>query len=186
MVASTVFFATEAQTVGAHWKTSLHVGLLVTMLAAVLYLVMRKYWGTIKQTPTVYRFIDWSLTVPLQMIESSYILKAVKPVLVQAEDGAEPDKTDEQVATSDSESEFEYAAALSAREALLPLQMNEPDKTDEQVAASDSESEFEYAAALSAWVALMEPYRSGRELSRRSKTRTTTLRPSPIFFRSGF
>jgi bacteriorhodopsin len=83
MVASTVFFATEAQTVGNHWKTSLHVGMLVTLIAAVHYFYMREYWVTIKQTPIVYRYIDWSLTVPLQMIEFYCILKAVKPDLSQ-------------------------------------------------------------------------------------------------------
>ena len=81
MVASTVFFLTEAQTVGAHWKTSLHVGMLVTLIAAVHYFYMREYWVTIKQTPIVYRYIDWSLIVPLQMIEFYCILKAVKPDL---------------------------------------------------------------------------------------------------------
>jgi len=81
MVASTVFFASEAQTVGNHWKTSLHVGMLVTLIAAVHYFYMREYWVTIKQTPIVYRYIDWSLTVPLQMIEFYCILKAVKPDL---------------------------------------------------------------------------------------------------------
>merc|ERR1711991_536125 len=83
MVASTVFFGTEAQTVGSHWKTSLHVGMLVTLIAAVHYFYMREYWVTIKQTPIVYRYIDWSLTVPLQMIEFYCILKAVKPDLGQ-------------------------------------------------------------------------------------------------------
>merc|ERR1719214_553292 len=81
MVASTVFFGTEAQTVGDHWKTSLHVGMLVTLIAAVHYFYMREYWVTIKATPIVYRYIDWSLTVPLQMIEFYLILQAVKPDL---------------------------------------------------------------------------------------------------------
>merc|ERR1719171_1008096 len=44
---------------------------------------MREYWVTIKATPIVYRYIDWSLTVPLQMIEFYCILKAVKPDLGQ-------------------------------------------------------------------------------------------------------
>merc|ERR1711916_206946 len=83
MVASTVFFACEAQTVGAHWKTSIHVGMLVTLIAAVHYFYMREYWVTIKQTPIVYRYIDWTLTVPLQMVEFYLILKAVKPDLGQ-------------------------------------------------------------------------------------------------------
>jgi len=83
MVASTVFFFCEAQTVAAHWKTSLHVGMLVTLIAAVHYFYMREYWVTVKETPIVYRYIDWSLTVPLQMIEFYCILKAVKPDLGQ-------------------------------------------------------------------------------------------------------
>merc|ERR1712091_716358 len=57
---------------------SLHVGMLVTLIAAVHYFYMREYWVTVKQTPIVYRYIDWSLTVPLQMIEFYCILKEVK------------------------------------------------------------------------------------------------------------
>merc|ERR1719213_1481235 len=57
--------------------------MLVTLIAAVHYFYMREYWVTIKQTPIVYRYIDWSLTVPLQMIEFYCILKAVKPDLGQ-------------------------------------------------------------------------------------------------------
>merc|ERR1712025_1193497 len=37
--------------------------------------------GTIHMSPIVYRYIDWSLTVPLQMIEFYLILSAVKPDL---------------------------------------------------------------------------------------------------------
>jgi bacteriorhodopsin len=83
MVAATVFFFFEAMNVAAHWKTSLHVGMLVTLIAAVHYFYMREYWVTIKQTPIVYRYIDWTLTVPLQMVEFYLILKAVKPDLGQ-------------------------------------------------------------------------------------------------------
>ena len=42
------------------------------------YFCMREYWVTIKQNPIVYRYIDWSLTVPLQMIELHCSLKVVK------------------------------------------------------------------------------------------------------------
>jgi len=83
MIAATVFFFFEAMSVHAKWKTSLHVGMLVTLIAGVHYFYMREYWVTIKQTPIVYRYIDWSLTVPLQMVEFYLILKAVKPDLSQ-------------------------------------------------------------------------------------------------------
>merc|ERR1711975_129226 len=76
MIASTVFFLAEAATVGSHWRTSLHVGSLVTLVAGVHYMYMREYWVQTHQTPVVYRYVDWSITVPLQMIEFNLILKA--------------------------------------------------------------------------------------------------------------
>jgi bacteriorhodopsin len=81
MVASTVFFLMESQAIAPHWKTSMNVGALVTLIAAVHYFYMREYWVIIHMSPIVYRYIDWTLTVPLQMIEFYLILKAVKPDL---------------------------------------------------------------------------------------------------------
>merc|ERR1712217_965348 len=76
MIASTAFFFAEAATVHAHWKTSLHVGALVTLVAGVHYMYMREYWVQVHKSPIVYRYMDWSITVPLQMIEFNLILKA--------------------------------------------------------------------------------------------------------------
>jgi len=76
MIAATVFFFAEARTVGSHWKTSLHVGGLVTLVAGVHYMYMREYWVQVHSSPIVYRYVDWSITVPLQMIEFNLILKA--------------------------------------------------------------------------------------------------------------
>merc|ERR1712100_208524 len=44
MVASTVFFLMESMAVGGHWKTSMNVGALVTLVAAVHYFYMREFW----------------------------------------------------------------------------------------------------------------------------------------------
>jgi len=76
MIAATVFFFSEAGTVSSHWKTSLHVGGLVTLVAGVHYMYMREYWVQVHASPIVYRYVDWSITVPLQMIEFNLILKA--------------------------------------------------------------------------------------------------------------
>merc|ERR1711939_290971 len=76
MIASTFFFFLEATTVTTHWKTSLHVGALVTLVAGVHYMYMREYWVQVHKSPIVYRYVDWSITVPLQMIEFNLILKA--------------------------------------------------------------------------------------------------------------
>merc|ERR1712013_494272 len=80
MVAATVFFLMESVCVATHWKTSLHVGALVTLVAAVHYFYMREFWVMIHTSPILYRYIDWSITVPLQMIEFYLILSAVKVV----------------------------------------------------------------------------------------------------------
>ena len=69
LMASTVFFLWETQGVTAKWKTSLVVSALVTFIAAVHYFYMRDVWVATQSTPTVYRYIDWLLTVPLLMIE---------------------------------------------------------------------------------------------------------------------
>jgi len=76
MIAATAFFFAEAGTVESHWKTSLHVGALVTLVAGVHYMYMREYWVQIQKSPVVYRYVDWSITVPLQMIEFNLILHA--------------------------------------------------------------------------------------------------------------
>merc|ERR1712182_167237 len=76
MIAATAFFFAEAATVYSHWKTSLHVGGLVTLVAGVHYMYMREYWVQVHASPIVYRYVDWSITVPLQMIEFNLLLKA--------------------------------------------------------------------------------------------------------------
>merc|ERR1711998_523203 len=76
MIAATVFFFAEASTVKDHWRTSLHVGGLVTLVAGVHYMYMREYWVQLHKSPVVYRYVDRSITVPLQMVEFNLILKA--------------------------------------------------------------------------------------------------------------
>merc|ERR1712029_1004533 len=81
MIASTVFFIWESLDIKPAWKTSMNVGALVTLIAGVHYFYMREYWVKIHMSPIAYRYIDWSLTVPLQMIEFYLILAAIKPNL---------------------------------------------------------------------------------------------------------
>jgi len=81
MVAATVFFLMESTAVSFHWKTSLNTGALVTLVAAVHYFYMREYWVQLGSSPIVYRYIDWTITVPLQMVEFYLILSAVQPTI---------------------------------------------------------------------------------------------------------
>jgi len=55
----------------------------VTLVAGVHYFDMREFWVKVHASPILYRYIDWSITVPLQMIEFFLILSAVKPDLGQ-------------------------------------------------------------------------------------------------------
>merc|ERR1712118_174713 len=83
MVAATVFFLMESTAVSGHWKTSMNVGALVTLVAAVHYFYMREFWVLIHTSPILYRYIDWTITVPLQMIEFYLILSAVSNKITQ-------------------------------------------------------------------------------------------------------
>jgi len=80
MLAATVFFFAERDRVHGKWKTSLSVAGLVTGVAAWHYLYMRGVWVETGSSPTVYRYIDWLITVPLQLVEFYLILSAVRKV----------------------------------------------------------------------------------------------------------
>jgi len=80
MLAATVFFFIERSSVATAWKTSVTVAGLITGIAFIHYMYMRGVWVQTGDTPTVYRYIDWLITVPLQMIEFYLILSAVRRV----------------------------------------------------------------------------------------------------------
>ena len=80
MLAATVFFFVERDNVNGKWKTSLTVAGLICGIAFWHYLYMRGVWVDTGATPTVFRYIDWLLTVPLQMIEFYLILAACTAV----------------------------------------------------------------------------------------------------------
>ena len=77
LLASTVFFFFESLNVQSKWKTSLIVSGLITGIAFIHYLYMRDVWLAGLGTPLVYRYVDWFITVPLQIIEFYLILKII-------------------------------------------------------------------------------------------------------------
>ncbi len=77
MLAATAFFFMETGNVASGWRTSVIVAGLVTGIAFIHYMYMREVWVTTGDSPTVYRYIDWLITVPLQMVEFYLILSAV-------------------------------------------------------------------------------------------------------------
>ena len=80
MLASTAFFFFERGTVATAWRTSITVAGLVTGVAFVNYMYMRGVWVQTSESPTVYRYIDWIITIPLQVLEFYLILAAVRKV----------------------------------------------------------------------------------------------------------
>ncbi len=79
MLASTVFFFVERSDVSSKWKTSLTVAGLVTGIAFWHYLRMSDM-NAAGEATTVYRYVDWLITVPLQIVEFYLILAAVTAV----------------------------------------------------------------------------------------------------------
>ena len=82
MLAAAVFFFVERSDVKGKWRTSLTVAGLVNGIAFWHYLYMRGMWVDTQSSPTVFRYIDWLITVPLQIVEFYLILAAVTVVRV--------------------------------------------------------------------------------------------------------
>ena len=76
MMAASAFFFLYMISVEGKWKTSLLVSGLITFIAAVHYFYMRDYWAVVGESPTFFRYVDWTLTVPLMCVEFYLILKA--------------------------------------------------------------------------------------------------------------
>jgi bacteriorhodopsin len=82
MVAATFFFWVERDRAVGKWKTSLTVAAMVTGIAAIHYFYMRGIWIETGSSPTVFRYVDWLLTVPLQIVEFYLILAAIAVVSI--------------------------------------------------------------------------------------------------------
>ena len=80
LAAGALFFFVERSTVKASWQTSLTVAALVCFVAFWHYMYMRDVWVATGESPTVYRYIDWLITVPMQIVEFYLILAACTAV----------------------------------------------------------------------------------------------------------
>ena len=80
MLAATAFFFFERSSVAAAWRTPVTVAGLITGIAFINYMYMRGVWVQTADTPTVYRYIDWFITMPLQVVEFYLILAIVRKI----------------------------------------------------------------------------------------------------------
>tara|TARA_B100000927_G_C16460166_1_gene467538 strand:- start:64 stop:804 length:741 start_codon:yes stop_codon:yes gene_type:complete len=76
MFAAAVFFFVERGSVSKKWKMSLLVSGLITGIAAVHYFYMRDYYLATGDNPTFFRYVDWTLTVPLMCVEFYLLTRA--------------------------------------------------------------------------------------------------------------
>jgi bacteriorhodopsin len=75
MMAASVFFFFELNNTSKEWRTSVLVSGLITFIAAVHYYYMRGYNLETGDSPTFFRYVDWTLTVPLMCVEFYLITK---------------------------------------------------------------------------------------------------------------
>ena len=75
MMAASVFFFLELNNTEKAWRTSVLVSGLITFIAAVHYYYMRGYNLETGDSPTLFRYVDWTLTVPLMCVEFYLITK---------------------------------------------------------------------------------------------------------------
>ena len=85
MLCASIFFFFERGEVAAKWRTSVTVAGLVTFIAFFHYLTMRDSSVWAASAPnfddlTSLRYVDWLVTVPLQIVEFYLILKVVGKV----------------------------------------------------------------------------------------------------------
>ena len=80
MLGSSIFFLIERSNVAPQWKTSMTIATLITGIAFWHYMYMREHWILTGESPIVYRYVDWFITVPLQIVEFYFILAAVTAV----------------------------------------------------------------------------------------------------------
>ena len=71
-LAATVFFFLERSSVSSGWKTPITVAGLVTGIAFIHFMYMRNLWATTGDTPIIYKYIEWLITMPLLATQFSF------------------------------------------------------------------------------------------------------------------
>jgi len=80
LLAATAFFFFEIRSVASNWRTTLTVAGIITGVAFINYLYIRNVYVSQGEASILYRYIDWIITMPLQMIQFYLILATVRKV----------------------------------------------------------------------------------------------------------
>ena len=79
-LAATAFFFLEHGSVAPAWKSSIAVAGIVTGIAFIHSMYVRNIWVATGDSPIIYRYVDWLITMPLLTIQFYLVLSAVKKV----------------------------------------------------------------------------------------------------------
>ena len=80
LLAATAFFFLERRSVVSNWRTTLTLAGIITGVAFINYLYVRNIYVSQGEASILYRYIDWIITMPLQMIQFYLILATVRKV----------------------------------------------------------------------------------------------------------
>eukprot|EP00392_Amoebophrya_sp_AT5.2_P012392 g12495.t1 len=79
MLAATAFFFFQVFLVPRRWANAMVAAGLVCGTAWHHYVHMKSIWADTKKAPTTYRYVDWFITVPIQVAQFYLILVAANP-----------------------------------------------------------------------------------------------------------
>ena len=79
-LATTVFLFIERGSVAPGWKTSITVAGLVTGIVFMHSIYVRTVWVTTGDSPIIYQYIEWLITMPLLALQFYFILSAVRKI----------------------------------------------------------------------------------------------------------
>ena len=79
-LAATAFLFLERGSVATGWKASITVAGIVTGIAFIHSMYMRNLWVTTGDTPIIYRYTEWLITMPLLTIQFYLILHSARKV----------------------------------------------------------------------------------------------------------
>jgi bacteriorhodopsin len=77
-----LFLLLEKKNINDKFKTSNNVSIIILTIAATHYYYMKNIWLKDSTNPIVYRYMDWFLTVPLQIIEFYLIVSIINKVSI--------------------------------------------------------------------------------------------------------
>ncbi len=77
MTAATFFFFSEKRKAARPWQTSITLVGVVMLISALQYYYLKEMWITTGKAPIIFRYLDWALSRPVQVVTLYVMLSAV-------------------------------------------------------------------------------------------------------------